>query len=130
MAYTKFNIPAEGIKSIEMDNQKSSFESLFERVRSYIDTRIELVKLKTIDKTSSVLSMIITFLVVFIVFALFFLFFNIGLALLIGDLVGRSYYGFFILGAIYAVAGIILLKFRNKWVKAPLINMMVKGLHE
>ena len=99
MAYTKINVPAEGIKSIEMDNHKSSIESLFERVRSYIDTRIELIKLKTIDKTSSVISMISTFHVVFIVFAIFFIFFHIGLARLIGNLVGMSLLGFVVLGS-------------------------------
>ncbi len=126
MQNSNINIPATGLKIRHMDNQASSVESLFERVKNYGETRIELLKLKAIDKSSSFLSVVITYTVVFIIFALFFIFFNIGLALLIGDLIGRSYYGFFILAVFYAVVGIVLLKNRNKWMITRLINMIVK----
>lgn len=130
MQYSKTVIPASGPKSIEMEDQKSSLESLYERIKIYVETRLELIKLKAIDKSSSVVSIVITYLVVFLVFGLFFIFLNIGLALLIGELIGKAYYGFFILAAFYALVGIILIKFRNKWVRTPIINMMVKGMHE
>ncbi|MEO6453677.1 MAG: phage holin family protein [Ginsengibacter sp.] len=113
-----------------MENSTTSIESIFERIKSYIETRIELLKLKAIDKSSSIVSNIITYIVVFLIFWCFFLLLNIGLALLIGELIGKIYIGFLILAAFYAVVGIVLLKNKNKWVKTPVVNMMVKGLHE
>lgn len=130
MQHSNTNIPARGFKSMEMENQTSSIESLFEKIKSYIETRTELIKLKAIDKSSSFVSGLITYIIVFVVFWCVFLLFNIGLAFLIGELVGKVYYGFFILAAFYAIAGIVFLKFKNKWVKTPVINMMVKGLHD
>lgn len=124
------NIPATEIKSMEMQNQTTSMESFFEKIKNYIETRIELIKLKAIDKSSSIVSILVTYIVVFIFFWFFFVLLNIGIALLIGDLIGKAYYGFFILAAFYAVVGIVILKNRNKWVKTPVINMMVKGMHE
>ncbi len=115
-------------ETIPMENNRSSIESLVERTRNYIETRIDLLKLKAIDKSSGFISVLITYLVVFVVFVLFFMLFNVALALLIGDLLGKSYYGFFIVAALYAVIGFILLKNREKWVKKPVINMMVKEL--
>ena len=128
MQYSNINVPATGNKSIEMANQTSSLESMFERIKNYIETRAELLKLKAIDKSSSFVSVLITYVAVFVIFWFFFLLLNIGIALLIGDLLGKFYYGFFILAAFYAIVGIVLLKNKNKWVKTPVINMMVKGL--
>ncbi len=129
MQYSNVNIPATTIKRIGMDTQTTSMESLFERLKNYVENRIELLKLKAIDRSSSFASTLITYVVVSVFFVLFFMFLNIGLALLIGDLLGKGYYGFFIIAVFYVVVGIILLKFKDKWVKAPLINMLVKALH-
>ncbi|SRR5258706_10653251 len=113
---------------MEMENKTGSIESLIERIRTYFETSIDLLKLKAIDKSSTFVSTLVTFLIVFVLITCFFMLFNIGLALLIGDLLGKSYYGFFIIAALYAVAGIILVKYRNKWIKNPVANMMVKEM--
>jgi hypothetical protein len=111
-------------------NKTASIESLFQRIKTYGETRIELLKLKAIDKSSSFLSILLTYILVLVVFGFFFLFLNIGLALLIGELIGKAYYGFFIIAVLYAIAGIVLLRNKDKWIKTRVINMMVKGLQE
>ena len=55
---------------------------------------------------------------------------NIGIALLLGDLLGKAYYGFFIVAAFYAIIGIILYSSRDKWIKTPIINGLVKSLSD
>lgn len=129
MQHSNEIIPATSFKRIGMETQSTSMESLFERLKNYLENRIELLKLKAIDKSSSFVSVLITYVIVSVFFVLFFLFLNIGLALLIGDWLGNAYYGFFIIAFFYIVVGIILLKFKDKWVKTPLINMLVKALH-
>jgi len=101
-------------------------ESLFSQSKEYAGNRIQLLKLKGIDKTSTIASLVITGVALFIVFILFFLFFNIGIALLIGDLLGKSYLGFLILAVVYAIAGFIVFKGRNKFFKTPVLQMLIK----
>ena len=113
-----------------MENQSGSVESLIDRVKSYVETRIELLKLKAIDKSSSFLSyLILIVLIIGIGFTVFILL-SIALALFIGDLLGRSYYGFLIVAGIYIIAGLVVLIFRRRWIKAPIANSMIKNLTE
>jgi len=101
-------------------------ESLFGKSKEYVDNRLELFKLKMVDKTSSVVSSIIAGLALFIVFFIFFVILNIGIALLIGDLVGKAYLGFLILAAIYGIVGLVLFLRRDKIVKTPVTGMIIR----
>lgn len=103
-------------------------ESLFNRTKDYVDNRLELYKLKAIDKTSAIASNIALGVALFVVFFIFFVVLNIGIALLIGDLIGRSYAGFLILAGIYAIAGIILFKGRKKIFKSPVSAMIIRKI--
>lgn len=100
-------------------------ESLFSQSKDYVDNRLQLYKLKMIDKTSSVASSVISGIALFIVFFIFFIVFNIGIALLIGDLVGKSYLGFLIWAAFYAIVGLVLFFKRNKIFKTPVTKMII-----
>jgi hypothetical protein len=108
------------------EDKSSSIETLIERLKSYIETTIDLLKLKAIDKSMGFVSVLLSFLVVFVALSIFYILLNIGLALLIGELLGKSYYGFFIMAVVNAVAGFIVFKNQHKWIKNPLINKMVK----
>ena len=109
-----------------MNNQFNVVESLIGNSKEYVETRINLLKLKAVDKSSSVVSSILTFIPIIIIFLLVFFLLNIGIALLIGDLVGRASYGFLILTGIYLITGIILYSMRNKIIKTPIANMMIR----
>jgi len=100
-------------------------ESLFSQTKDYIDNRLELYKLKLVDKTSGIASSIISLVVLFVVFFIFFVVLNIGIALLIGDLVGKSYLGFLILAAVYAIVGLVLFAKRDKIFKTPLTRLII-----
>ena len=100
-------------------------ESLFSQSKDYVDSRLELFKLKMIDKSTTVASSIISVLALFLVFFIFFIVLNIGIALLIGDLLGKAYLGFLILAAFYAIVGFILASRRNKIFKAPVTKIII-----
>ncbi len=101
-------------------------ESLVNKSHAYVETQLELFKLKIVDKASDVASNIAAGIAMFLIFFIFFIIVNIGLALLIGDLLGKSYYGFFILAALYALAGLVLYKSKNKWIKGPIVKMFLQ----
>lgn len=111
-----------------MENQTSSIESLWDRVRSYIETRIELIKLKAIDKSSSAISGIVSTIVVVLICMVFLMLLNFGIAFLLGELLGKVYYGFFVLAAIYGITGLVLYSSREKILKTPIVNSMIKKM--
>lgn len=108
-----------------MENQHSVIGTLLEKTEHYARSSAELYKLKTIDKSAEVISSLISRLAILLFASLFFLILNIGIALYLGEILGRSYYGFFIVSGFYALAGIVVYFFRTKWIKAPLKNSII-----
>lgn len=104
----------------------SLLEALFNQTKDYIDARLELLKLKAIDKASGIASAIVAGVALFIIFFIFFVVLNIGIALLIGDLIGKSYAGFLIWAAVYLIVGLVLLYKRKKIVKAPITTLIIR----
>lgn len=113
-----------------MDKQPtfSLLEDLICQTKEYADTKIELVKLQSVEKASYALSTLFILMVFGTFFFLFFVVLNIGLALFIGDLLGKAYWGFFIVGSFYFFVGLVLFILRNKIFKAPLIDIFIRKL--
>ena len=105
-------------------------ESLFANVKGYVEDRLELFKLKLVDKVSSIVSSVLSGLVLFLFFIIFFIVFNIGIALLVGDLLGKFYLGFLIVAAFYALAGLVLFIGRNFFFKAVISGMIIKKFYK
>jgi hypothetical protein len=111
-----------------MEKYNNHVESLFWHAEDYLETKAELFKLKAIDKSSDVISSIAARMVIALFVASFFLMFNIGVALLIGHSMGEIYYGFFIVAGFYLIVIAILYSSRNKWLKAPINNLIIKSI--
>jgi hypothetical protein len=103
-------------------------EELFEKAGEYGKTSIELLKLKAIDKSASVISSLAVKSVLLIVVAMFILSISIGLALWTGEMLGRSYYGFFAMAGFYALTTIVLYLFRDQWIKKPVNDSMINKI--
>lgn len=108
--------------------QATPVEALIDRAKSYAETRIDLLKLKTIDKSSSFLSLLIAMLVVVLMGFIALMLLSVGLALLLGHWLGGSFYGFFIVALLYLVTGLVLYSSREKLLKSPFANAMIKNL--
>lgn len=111
-----------------MENQPNTFGALFENAGDYLETRLDLLKLQAINKSSDVTSSIVSgiTIVLIISFAVFIL--NIGLALWIGELMGKVYLGFFVVAGFYALLAVVLHLFRNAWLKEPVSSMIIKKM--
>ncbi|PIQ14691.1 MAG: hypothetical protein COW67_12370 [Flavobacteriales bacterium CG18_big_fil_WC_8_21_14_2_50_32_9] len=108
-----------------MGNTINSMESLFERVEDFGKTSFELYKLKTISKTTEVVSTFVSRGSVVIVLSMFLIFVSIGLALWIGDLFGKPYLGFFCVAAFYIVLGGVLYYFLHQYIKKQVSNSII-----
>jgi hypothetical protein len=115
-------------KNINMENQPSNVEELFYKLKDYGDTRLDLFKLKSINKISGFITSIITSAILLVLLALVLLCITIGAALLIGALLGKTYYGFFIIAGVYIIVGLVLYSSRDKMLKTPVSNRLIKEL--
>lgn len=111
-----------------MENKATSVEELFEKLRDYADTRVDLLKLKSINKVSGFMSSLIASLVVVVLLCSVLLCLTIGIALLIGSALGATFWGFFIVGALYLIIGLVLYSKRGKLIKTPISNKLIKEL--
>jgi hypothetical protein len=111
-----------------MENKPTSLEELFEKIRDYADTRINLFKLKSIYKVSGFMSSVIASLILLILLNTVFLCITIGAALLIGAWIGQTYLGFFIVAVLYLIIGLVLYSKRGKLIKTPISNKLIKEL--
>jgi hypothetical protein len=111
-----------------MEENSNMLESLLERANDYGKTSYELVKLKALDKTSEVVSSFVPHSVVFVLVASFILFLNLGVALWLGDILGKLFYGFFAVAAFYVIAGITVHFFMHNWLKRLVNNNFIKHM--
>lgn len=108
-----------------METPSSQFESLLEKVEDYSKTSYELSILKSVEMFTIVVTELVWRMTVITMIFLFTLVLNIGIAILIGELLGKVYYGFFIVAAFYLVAGIVLHFFLHKWIKKPVSKLII-----
>jgi hypothetical protein len=109
-----------------MEDNANMFEALFEKATDYGKTSLELTKLKSIDKATDVASAFIPKSIV-IVLALFCLAsLSIGVSLYLGEMLGKIYYGFFVVAGFYALAGITIFFFLNDWLKKIMKNHLIQ----
>lgn len=113
-----------------METPVSVIESLFEKAEAYGKTTFELSKLKAIETTSSVVSSVMSRIIVFITLLVFIVVLSIGVAMLVGEAVGKSYYGFFIVAAFYLVVGVILHFSLQDWLKQSVSKAFISKLFQ
>src|ERR1700730_18437956 len=111
-----------------MEEQQNDIDILLSDAGDYVETRSTLWKLKAIESLSDVSGELVSGLALIGMAALVVLIFSTGLALLIGYWLGKSFYGFFVIGGFYAILGLIFFAFRNQWIKDPFSNMMIRKI--
>ncbi|MFA5329780.1 MAG: hypothetical protein WC384_18435 [Prolixibacteraceae bacterium] len=109
-----------------MEDKTNIIETLLERATEYGKSSYELAKLKALDKTSDVVSTLLSNSVVLVIISSFMLFLNLGLAFLLGEILGKIYFGFFVVAAFYGISGILIYFFMHDWIKKVVSNNFIK----
>jgi hypothetical protein len=109
-----------------MKDQAKLIESLLENATEYGKTSLEIVKLKTLDKTSDIIASFVPQAIIWVLSVSFLLFFNLGLAFWLGEILGKTYFGFFVVAAFYGIAGLIFYLFLHKWLKRLVCDYIIK----
>lgn len=109
-----------------METTANSIESLFEKAEAYGKTTYTLSKLKLLETTNIVVTSLIARLSTILMISMFSFVLSIAVALWLGDILGKAYYGFFIVAGFYLLAGIVLHFFLHNWVRKPISELIIK----
>lgn len=107
-----------------MDTNYEIVETVFKRIENLTTNQTALIKLKLYNKTADLATFLAMKAIIVTVLGLFFILLNIGLSLWIGEMLGKTYFGFFVLAAFYAVAAIFIKTSVYKYLQQQ-INMRV-----
>lgn len=110
------------------EQQATSLEALYEKTKEYVNTNIDLAKLKAIDKTSDIVSSFVPKLLIAVCLLLFVVGANIALSLWLGDLLGKNYYGFLAVSGFYLLIAIIIHFGLSSTIKKRVANAIVSRL--
>lgn len=111
-----------------MEMEENNIESLIEGIEEYGKTNIELLKLKNVDKISDIGSSVLSRVWLFAILFLMIISFNICVSLWLGEVLGKSYYGFLMVTVFYFLLGIIFITLNSsfkKSLKNKIINQIL-----
>ena len=111
-----------------MEKPIELIETLIEKGENYGKTTLELIKLKTVDKSSDVISTLISWIIVLLFAVMFFTLINIAVALWLGKVMGNACYGYFAVAGFYGLLTLVFTIFRKQLVKNSVNNSIVKQL--
>ncbi|MEO6733810.1 MAG: phage holin family protein [Ferruginibacter sp.] len=111
-----------------MERQPHSIGSLFDNAGEYLETRLDLLKLQAVSKSSDVTSSIVSRVAILLVLIFTIFLLNMGLAYWIGEVLGKVYLGFFIVAGFYGLLALLLHIFRDAWLKEPVSTMIIKKM--
>ena len=102
-----------------MEIRENSLERLMERVEAFTATTFELSKFRLLEAVTRIVASLIPRLCVWLLISMFFLVLSAAVALFLGELLGKKWYGLFIVAAFYLmVAGFLQIFLRKKIKKA------------
>ncbi len=110
-----------------MKQIKILLEELIETCSTYIQARMRLTVLQLSEKTSKIASDFLTIIILVILFLFAFIMLNIGLAKWISHGLNNEWGGFFIIGGFYVLLGILLMVMKEKLIRIPLLNAIIKS---
>jgi hypothetical protein len=114
-------------KMQDLDEKENVLSSLLDNVEEYGKTSFELIKLKGLDKASDIAASTISRVAAIIAFLAFLLMASMGVAFWLGDVLGRMWYGFFIVAAFYGLLGLISYFFMHKGLKRIFADMIIQS---
>ncbi len=108
-----------------MNSVIENLEQIAAAATSVAETKFELLKLKTADKISASISGLAIIVVTALIGVIAVLILSFGLAYFIGNKLGDVSYGFFIMGGIFVLAGLLVYANRQAWIHRPITNILI-----
>ncbi|HSZ84717.1 MAG TPA: phage holin family protein [Puia sp.] len=111
-----------------MISQITHIKLLLQNFEEYVKTDVELLKLKSVDKSADIVSSVFASVIIIVAAIVFVLILSIGLSFFIGRMTGSLELGFFIMAGVWAIICASLYFSRKKWLKKPAQDIVVKKI--
>lgn len=111
-----------------MEEQSNDIDTLLSDAGDFVETKATLWRLKAIESLADVSGELVSGLAMIVIASITALIFSIGFAYLIGDWLGKPFYGFFIIGGLYGIIALIIYARRGQWLKDPFSNMLIRKI--
>ncbi|MDE3213740.1 MAG: phage holin family protein [Bacteroidota bacterium] len=113
-----------------MDQSSNHLEEFFQKLKEYVEVRLNLFKLRAVHKISGFMSYVVSTMVFLVLFGAILLCVTIGVALLLGELLGKTYLGFFAVAVLYLIVTLILYVKRDTLLRKPIQDKLIQELSE
>lgn len=111
-----------------MENPAKNVKTLIESAEHYAITTFELSKLRAIKASIKITTHLITRISTTLVILMAVFMVNLALAFMIGDLLGKVYLGFFAIGGVYLIAGLVFHNFLYGWIEKSWSKFIISQL--
>lgn len=108
-----------------MEDKALFIDPLVQKAEQYTKTSLELIKLKTIYTTTKVASTVVSRSLFVLAVSMAVTFLTLGAALWLGDVLGKSYYGFFCMALFYVIVGGVLYFYLHNKIKNYVSNSII-----
>lgn len=111
-----------------MQSTLNHIENLISKAGDLAETKVEVWKLRAAGKISATVSSLISLMAIVVLVVTAITIASIGIAFWIGQEMGRTSYGFFIVGGFYAFVGLLFYLFRKTWIKKYVSDLVIDKL--
>ena len=112
-----------------MDKPKPEMEEIVEDLKSYINTNLELYKMKATEKGAEIASQAIINIIMGVMASMALLFVSLALAFSLSAYFDKMYLGFLIVGGLYALIGFVIYLSKDTWLKGTLVDNIIKSVY-
>lgn len=113
-----------------MNDTFDKIEDLTGHVKEYVNTSIESAKVHLVEKSSLVIGNLIAVIIVAVFFLFVVAFGSIAGAYALSEWLGKPYWGFLIVAGFYLVLAIIVWATRQRFIRFPVLNAMIKQFYK
>ena len=98
--------------------------------QQYVESVVELQKLRFKERSSLVLANFITAFLIFSVVAMFILLGSLALALYLSEWLGSPGLGFLLVALLYLIIALVIFWFRRPLIVRPVLHMVIQSLRD
>jgi hypothetical protein len=106
------------------------FSESKEKITEYIQDRLLLLKLDTVERGAKLIATMFTILIIALFSFLVLLFLSVMAAYLFGELLGHIFWGFGIVAGIYIILLALIIAYRKKFIHRQIINIIIDIVFE
>jgi len=110
-----------------MEEQKFSFSGSFQKTKEYLDTQVEILKLKAISKSSRIIGAIVLDISKLMIALAIIFFWSLALGFWLGELLGSYSLGFLATGGIFLIILFIVRAMEPK-LEAKFMDLTIKKI--